>query len=147
MKQLSKMELETVKFSLRKIKVMAALLQNSDLVEENLIDVKGIVNKIRLLACKANEMLETKTCDCEKCEPVCVRPAGMISVPVPPSVLPPKKKLEVRWNMKQDEVDELINRFWTEELKNKYYEMKKRGDDIAIEITIRGFKKLPTKNE
>jgi hypothetical protein len=39
MKQLTKIELEKIKFSLRRIKVMAALLQNKELVEDNLIDV------------------------------------------------------------------------------------------------------------
>lgn len=147
MKQLTKIELEKVKFSLRRIKVMAALLQNKELVEDGLIDVGGIVNKIRLLACSANEMLETKNETEDRLNSECWKTVKMISVPVPPSVLPPKKKLAVRWDIKQYEVDELINKFWTEELKNKYYEMKKRGDDIAIEITIRGFKKSPTKNE
>ena len=136
MKQLTKIELEKIKFSLRRIKVMAALLQNKELVEDNLIDVGGIVNKIRLLACSANEMLEENTStSCSKCEPVC-RPI----MPKAPVANQAPKVTTVEGQMKSDEMDEIVNKYGDENLKNLYYSLKKQGKVAWIEIMIKGFK-------
>lgn len=136
MKQLTKIELEKIKFSLRRIKVMAALLQNKELVEDNLIDVGGIVNKIRLLACSANEMLEENTStSCSKCEPVCTP-----IVPKNFAVNKTPKVTTVEGQMKADEMDEIVNKYGDENLKNLYYSLKKQGKVAWIEIMIKGFK-------
>lgn len=136
MKQLSRMEMEKVKFSLRKIKVMAALLQNKELVEDGLIDVEGIVNKIRLLACSANQMLEENTStSCSKCEPVCT--------PIIPKNFPINKTpkvTSVEGQMRADEMDEIVNKYGDEKLKNLYYSLKRQGKVSWIEIMIKGFK-------
>lgn len=115
---------------------MAALLQNKELVEDNLIDVNGIVNKIRLLACSANGMLEENTStSCAKCDPVC-RPI----MPKAPAVNQTPKVTAVEGQMKADDMDEIVNKYGDEKLKNLYYALKKQGKVAWVEIMIKGFK-------
>lgn len=139
---ISKSELETAKYNLRRIKTMAALLQNSELVKEGLVNASWLVNKIRVVACVTNDILEQKANTCKpSCEPMCWKPVDMIKVPVPPEVRMPKKVTSVSGHIEDNDVDELVNKFGSEELKNQYYKMKKRWDDICIEFSIKGFKK------
>ena len=62
---ISKSELETAKYNLRRIKTMAALLQNSELVKEWLVNASWLVNKIRVVACVTNDILEQKASTCK----------------------------------------------------------------------------------
>ena len=135
MYQMTRIQMEQIKFALRRIKVLAALLQNKDLVEENLIDCAWIVNKIRVLACDANLKLENKEADCgEKCEPVCSKPV----MPKPVKAAP--KATTVEGQMKVEEMDNIINKYGDEKLKNLYYDLKKQWKVSWIEIMIKGFK-------
>lgn len=139
---ISKSDLETAKYNLRRIKTMAALLQNSELVKDWLVNASWLVDRIRLIACATNDILEQKVSTCKpSCEPMCWKPVEMVKVPVPPEVCTPKKVTTASGKIEDDDVDMLINKFGSEELKNEYYKMKKRWDDICIEISVKGFKK------
>ena len=50
----------------------------------------------------------------------------MVKIPVPPEVRTPKKVTTTSGKIEDDDVDMLINKFGSEELKDEYYKMKNR---------------------
>ena len=50
------------------------------------------------------------------------------------------KVTTVEGQMKSDEMDEIVNKYGDENLKNLYYSLKKQGKVAWIEIMIKGFK-------
>ena len=75
-----------------------------------------------LLVVQTKCLKKNTSTSCSKCEPVC-RPI----MPKAPVANQTPKVTTVEWQMKSDEMDEIVNKYGDENLKNLYYSLKKQG--------------------